>query len=426
MVDPARRRDRRRRPAGPTSPTDVEALAPAGPAQVWVGDIGDNPRAARVRSQVAAGAGRPRRPDGRRRRRTTWSTRTAPHDAETLLADPRDRPAARGHARTSSAARSTPRRATLVRDRAQPAARGRRRAADRDRRRVLPRRQALRRARLRAARPSTRSPGSSRSATFRLPAQQQGEGHRGRRPTTGCYVSTRGRSSATVLRVPLPRRAIVAGDRRASPDADTDAARGRRAAETAGPQPVAVAVAPAAGRSGRGCSAALRPVARRLSLVRRLATRPAWSGFVGPRPTSPAGPGAGPGAGFVYLDEHGDRLPDDGRPAGARPGDPAGLDGRLGHAVRQRAPAGGRHRRRRSAAVPLPPGLADPAGRGEVRPDAGVRQGADPGPRAGASPTSAARGCRWSARARSPYGCWTWATSGSATTSTPTRTAASG
>ena len=71
-----------------------------------------------------------------------------------------------------------------------------------------------------------------------------------------------------------------------------------------------------------------------------------------------------------------------GRPAGPRPGDPAGVGGRLDHAVRERAPPGGRHRRRRPAAVPLPPAVAGAAGRGEVRPDAAVRQGAGQGPRA--------------------------------------------
>ena len=50
----------------------------------------------------------------------------------------------------------------------------------------------------------------------------------------------------------------------------------------------------------------------------------------------------------------------------------------MGDAVRQRPPAGGGHRRRGTAAVPLPPGLARQAGRGEVRPDARLRQGAAP------------------------------------------------
>lgn len=68
-------------------PTDVEALAPAGPGHVWVGDIGDNPgsRSSISVLRVPFGAGdrtvAPASyelvyPDG-------------PHDAETLLAHPR-------------------------------------------------------------------------------------------------------------------------------------------------------------------------------------------------------------------------------------------------------------------------------------------------------------------------------------------------
>ena len=52
-------------------------------------------------------------------------------------------------------------------------------------------------------------------------------------------------------------------------------------------------------------------------------------------------------------------------------GDPTGLAGRLDLAVPQRAHPGGGHRRRRAAAVPLPPGLADQARQDEVRPGAG-------------------------------------------------------
>ncbi|CAA9401473.1 MAG: Hypothetical protein PA2244 (similar to DNA topoisomerase IB, but possibly involved in glycosyl-transfer), partial [uncultured Nocardioides sp.] len=68
-----------------------------------------------------------------------------------------------------------------------------------------------------------------------------------------------------------------------------------------------------------------------------------------------------------------------GGPARPGAGHPAGLARRLGDAVPQRTPAGGRHRRRRAAAVPLPPGVAGPARRREVRADGGLRQGAGQG-----------------------------------------------
>lgn len=83
--------DRTGRTVGTTSwsdePTDVEALAPAGPGRVWVGDIGDN-AASRDDVEVL------RVPYGRGDRQVEPTTFTlvypdGPHDAETLLADPR-------------------------------------------------------------------------------------------------------------------------------------------------------------------------------------------------------------------------------------------------------------------------------------------------------------------------------------------------
>ena len=142
------------------------------------------------------------------------------------------------------------------------------------------------------------------------------------------------------------------------------------------------------------------------------------------RRTSPDQPGwtrRRAGRGWSYLDEDGEPLGAEQRRAHRGPRDPAGLARRLDHAVRQRAPAGGRHRRRRAAAVPLPPRVARPPRRGEVRPDAASSARPRPGPRAGAAPTSGARACRWSGPARPRCGCSTSATSGSATTSTPTQ-----
>ena len=68
-------------------PTDVEALAPAGPGEVWVGDIGDN---AEAREAVTV----TRVPVGRGDRSVTGEAfdlvyPDGPHDAEALLAHPR-------------------------------------------------------------------------------------------------------------------------------------------------------------------------------------------------------------------------------------------------------------------------------------------------------------------------------------------------
>ena len=70
-----------------TDPTDVEALAPAGPGEVWVGDIGDNSRRRDDIEVLRVPVGR-----GDRRATPTAYRLTYPdraHDAETLLADPR-------------------------------------------------------------------------------------------------------------------------------------------------------------------------------------------------------------------------------------------------------------------------------------------------------------------------------------------------
>lgn len=69
-------------------PTDVEALAPAGPGHVWVGDIGDNGAS---RDSIAVS----RVPVGRGERRVDVASYAltypgGPENAETLLADPRD------------------------------------------------------------------------------------------------------------------------------------------------------------------------------------------------------------------------------------------------------------------------------------------------------------------------------------------------
>jgi hypothetical protein len=69
-------------------PEDVEALAPAGPGEVWVGDIGDNPSARDSITVVRVPVG-----VGDRDVDPTTYELVYPdgaHDAEALLADPRD------------------------------------------------------------------------------------------------------------------------------------------------------------------------------------------------------------------------------------------------------------------------------------------------------------------------------------------------
>ena len=64
------------------------------------------------------------------------------------------------------------------------------------------------------------------------------------------------------------------------------------------------------------------------------------------------------GKGFVYLDESGSRLPRRRDPALQAPGHPAGVGAGVDLPGTQRTSAGSRHRRRRSAAVPLPRAVA--------------------------------------------------------------------
>ncbi|MGA8257208.1 MAG: hypothetical protein WB767_11610 [Nocardioides sp.] len=75
-----------------TDPTDVEALAPAGPGEVWVGDIGDNAGARDSVTVVRVPVGRGDLdvdPDDLERYELTYPGGAA--DAETLLTDPRGR-----------------------------------------------------------------------------------------------------------------------------------------------------------------------------------------------------------------------------------------------------------------------------------------------------------------------------------------------
>ena len=125
-------------------PVDVEALAPAGGGEVWVGDIGDNraERASISVVRVPVGRGEPRR------RRHVVRARFPGGPATPSRCWPTRRPAgSTSSARASSAAPCTPPPTAADRP-AQPAHRGRPGARDRDRRGVLPRRPAHHRARL--------------------------------------------------------------------------------------------------------------------------------------------------------------------------------------------------------------------------------------------------------------------------------------
>ena len=114
--------------------------------------------------------------DRRRARRTTWPTPTGPHNAETLLRDPRDGPALRRHQgrlRRHALRRPAHARSPTGTNRLAPVGDG---AADRHRRRVLPRRAGTWCCATTPGRSSTPSRTWRRSATFRLPDQEQGEG----------------------------------------------------------------------------------------------------------------------------------------------------------------------------------------------------------------------------------------------------------
>ena len=251
---------------------------------------------------------------------------------------------------------------------------------------------------------------------LRLPSQEQGEGI-AVDDSGAVFVCSEGQFS------PVYRVRLAPG----SPGSST------RRRPPLSPRPDPLTVLPVRtssgwrqnGRPGCGCSAASwvsasswyssdRSVRADMVRLRKTLARPAR--------LDPA-----PRGGGLRLPRRARRAPAGrARSADQGPGHPAGLAGRLGDAVRQRAPAGGRHRRGRSPPVPLPPGLAHPAGRREVRPDAGSSAGRWRRRGSECSPTSAARACRSSGPAPPPYACSTSATSGSATTSTPTSTAASG
>ena len=296
----------RARPSVSTSwaadPEDVEALAPAG-AGLGVGRRHRRQPAPRDSITGAAGAVRPRRPGGRRRRRTSWSTRTGPHDAETLLAHPQT-----GQLFVVSkdifggAVYAAPR--ELVRRRAQPArARsptGLGFATDGS---FFPDGRHYVRARLHERDASTPSPATSGSARSGCRSSSR---VRGSRSTSRrrCYLSTEGQFTDVLSDAGCRGRCSAAMEP-GTPDADVAPSRptppsrshGVRRRRRSWPWLLGGAVWPGLSRSAGGYS----------------------SGVVRLRRTSPDQPGwtrRRAGRGFVYLDEHGDRLPEDGRRSG--------------------------------------------------------------------------------------------------------------
>ena len=345
-VDPATGQTVGRDRAGPTTRPTSRRWRPAGRGDVWVGDIGDNTAVPRL-DRGDPGAGRPRRPHRRRADRTSWPTPTAPHDAETLLVAPDDGAALRRRPRTSSAARSTPRRARLDADgtnRLRAVGDG---AADRHRRRVLPRRAARRAARLLAG-GRLHLPGPARrSARSGCPTRSRARASRST-PTAAVYVSSEG-AGQPVLRVAAAGRRTPGRWRRRRAARRLARARvghrrpdGPELPEQDDDRPAGLAVVPhrlaGPGRPGRAGPLAAPPLTgvpgrEAPSRVNRIGRRVARLRDVPrTRRTSPDQPGwtrRRAGRGFVYLDEDGDRLAEERRPAGARPGDPARVGGRL-------------------------------------------------------------------------------------------------
>ena len=244
---------------------------------------------------------------------------------------------------------------------------------------------------------------------FGLPHQQQGEGI-AVAPDGTIYASSEG-LHAPVLRISLPaavRRAMVAAGSHA--DADADA---RRPSPTPGPnnrvgKELPEAAARGAVRVGLGPGRAARRRHRAragpgaAAALSRSPLRARWTtpGFprvgrmVRLRRSSPDQRGwtrRRAGKGFVYLDDAGKRLSaEDAQRVKDLVIPPAWQDVWVcpwpnGHLQAVGTDDAG------PAAVPLPPRLADPPRRREVREDAVVRQGAVEGARAGAASTWAPR-----------------------------------
>jgi hypothetical protein len=109
-----------------------------------------------------------------------------------------------------------------------------------------------------------------------------------------------------------------------------------------------------------------------------------------------------------------------------RPHDPASLGRRVDLPGPAGPPASVGDRRRRTAAVPVPRALARPAGRREVRPDAGLRASVARGAPSASRSISGARTCSARRPSRWPCGCSTSHCSAWAPSPTPGTTDRSG
>ena len=320
---PGDRADRRGHHAGRASPRTSRRWRPAGAGRRLGRRHRRQRRATRAVDQRDPGARRPRRtatvpgetyelvyPDGAARRRDAARPTRGPAGCS-------------WPARTSSAARCTPRPTQLRADGPNRLRAARRRAADRHRRRVLPRRPAPRAARLRPGGRLHAIPASRRSASSTCPTQQQGEaiavdddgaglrhlrrGQRSRCSRCRCRRAPgRGASGAGPSAVAVRPRSRPAPARARSCPRRSRASRepwqwllGTALVGRCGRRAACGAIRPRASHPS-GCSTAtLRSL--RLGSVPRL------------RRTSPDEPGwtrRRAGQGFVYLDQYGERLAD--------------------------------------------------------------------------------------------------------------------
>ena len=250
-------------------------------------------------------------------------------------------------------------------------------------------------------RPSTPGRRCSPGGLLRPARPAPGRGHRASAPDGTLYLSSEGLRSPVLETdaaapdpagddAPGPAAGPSSASRRRRPLGPSDhlgthgRGRARRLAVGAGGLLALGAV-----RRARPRAAAARASRRRRSFGVR--GRPALlislTDMARLRRSSPDDPGWTPapgGHGFVYLDEVGHAPAGRRRRAGQGPGHPARVARRVGLPLAERSPPGRRHRRRRPAAVPLPPRLAHPAGRRQARAGGGVRTGAVEGSRAGA------------------------------------------
>lgn len=229
-------------------PEDVEALAPAGPGEVWVGDIGDNRRARSTVTVLKVPYGRGDRVVTPTAYELVYPDRA--HDAETLLVQPRtgrlfvvskDVFGGTVYAAPTRLSPDHPNRLRAVSPGFSFATDG---TFFPDGRHYVVRGY--------AAAAVYRFPGHEQVASFRLPAQEQGEGI-AVGPDGDLYLSSEGVSS-DVLRMPLPRDVRRA---MAPPAPSTSASTSPSTSPSA--SPAEPAAEPAAGAAEESTAAASWP-----------------------------------------------------------------------------------------------------------------------------------------------------------------------